>query len=115
MTYFYYNSLLQSSDQLDESQDPLYNSDLNNFRESLDKKHGYQFNILVNILNNESIQYKVIEGFNYNSKDQQICNFEKISFVFKKAKDIDSVIGKYRLDDIFNINKDKKNYTFIIK
>jgi len=117
MIYFYYNDLMQPSDHLVKSEevDQLADIAYENFRESLDKKHGYQFNALVNILNLENIKYEVKEGFDCNSKDKNIRNFKKISFVFNKPKDIDSIIKKYGLDGVFDITKDKKIYTFISK
>ena len=116
MIYFYYNDLMQPSDHSKNNDiDQLADIAYENFRESLDKKHGYQFNALVNILNLENINYKVKEGFDYNSDDKNIRNFQKISFVFNKPKDIDSIIKKYGLDGIFDIEKDKKIYIFIAK
>lgn len=114
MIYFYYNDLLQPSDHLD-NQSILESIDLDNFRESLDKKHGVKFNNLINILNLEEVQYSVSEGFDYKSDDNLICNFEKISFVFDNTKDIDSILEKYGLDGVFNILKKKNKYTFTIK
>lgn len=119
MIYFYYNDLMQPSDHLVKSEiDQLADIAYENFKESLDKKHGYQFNTLVNILNLENVKYKVKEGFDCNSKDSNIRNFRKISFVFSKPKDIDFIIAKYGLDGVFDIIKDKKDkkiYTFISK
>lgn len=115
MTYFYYNDLIQPSQSIIENEDQSAEIALDNFRESLDKKSGYNFNYLINNLNTENIDYDVVNGFDYKSDDKEISNFKKISFNFKKVKDIDSFIKKYNIDQIFNIEKDKKNYTFIIK
>lgn len=113
MIYFYYKELLQPSEPLDN--ESIDDSDLDNFRESLNKKHGFQFNNLINILKLEKIQYSVKEGFNYKSDDDLICNFEKISFVFDNTKDIDSILENYGLDGIFDVLKKKNKYTFTIK
>jgi hypothetical protein len=116
MIYFCYNDLLKPSNQ---DIDPLtgINNDLLNFQISLDKRNGYDFNKLINILNDENMSYEVSEGFNYDSNDKEICEFKKISFVFKNntVKDINSIIKKYGLDGIFNITNSKKEFTFIIK
>jgi len=116
MIYFNYNDLLQPSNHEKEDQETGMTNDLLNFKISLDKRSGYNFNKLINILNNEQVSYEVSEGFNYDSKDELICEFKKISFVFKdNIKDIKSIIKKYGLDGIFDITNAKKEFTFIIK
>lgn len=105
MNYFNYNDLLQPSDE----------TDLDNFRESLNKEHGFHFNKLINIFNLENIEYTVIEGFNYNSEDNLICNFKKITFSLTDNTDIDSILKKYELDGLFTLIIKDNMYIFIIK
>lgn len=115
MIYFYYNDLIQPSNQVINEEEQIenqYSADLNNFIESLDKKNGYEFNKLVNIFRSENIDYSVVEGYDCESTDAMICNFEKIVFNIDNA--IDELIDKYDLNGIFNITKDNNKYTFII-
>lgn len=100
MSFSNYNELLKPSD-------------IDNFRVSLDKPNGYTFNSLLNILNDEKVKYKVLDGYNMNSKDSDISEFNKITIRFSSQKQIDNIFKEYSLEEVFNITKDKKTYTFI--
>jgi len=101
MIYCNYNTLLKPSS-------------LENFTESLDLPNGYIFNSLVNIFVDEEVNYETIEGFNKSTKDKDIKLFNKISFRFNDLKEIDKIIKEYELMDVFNIEKNKNIYTFIV-
>ena len=60
----------------------LINDDFNNFKQSL--KFNKKILIYNNILNSLPNNFKIINGFNYNSLDKKISKFEKISLKIDK-------------------------------
>lgn len=101
MEYKFYNNLLKPSS-------------LDNFEQSLDKSGGYYFNSLLNILEENSIGYKVVEGFNYQSDDKDIKEFNKITIEFNDIKKINNICKDYSLHEVFNIKQNKKTFTFTL-
>lgn len=91
----------------------LETSDLNNFHLSLDKPNGYTFNHLINILKEEGIPYEVIKGFDYNSNNQAIKNFNEITFKINDSK-WKEICEIYSLSEVFNIKQNKNEYTLKI-
>lgn len=101
MNYNKYNNLLTPTD-------------LENFKSSLDKPNGFTFNSLINIFEEEGINYNVKTGFNKDSKDKDINSFNKIEIVIKNEKKLEKICGEYELEEIFQITKNKGNlYTFL--
>lgn len=94
--------------------DLLKPSSLDNFQESLGKINGHTFNSLINILIEEKINFEVINGYDKTSEDEDIKEFNKISFKFNNLKDIDKICNDYELKDVFNIVKIKDIYTFTV-
>ena len=93
----------------------LETSDLENFHSSLDKPNGYTFNQLVNILADEDVSYEIVDGFDKDSKDKEIKEFNKITIKFDKKNQSkwEKVCKDYSLYEAFNIKHNKD--TYIIK
>lgn len=94
--------------------DLLNPTDLQNFQSSLGKPNGFTFNSLINIFEEENLKYEIKSGFNAESKDADIKEFNKIQFKFLDEKKFNKICEEYSLENIFNINKSKNIYTFNI-
>lgn len=100
--YDYYNVLLETSD-------------LDNFRKSLEKPNGQLFNNLINILKEEEIEFSIVQGYDSNSKDKDIKEFNKISIEFENKKDWKKTCENYSLDEVFEIIDNKDCFIFKVK
>lgn len=103
MIFRNYNSLLQPSNK-------------ENFYDSLSKTSGFLFNSLINILEDEKIDYKVKQGFDSLSKDIEINSFNKITLELNDDINvIEKLFEDYAIYDIFNIINKSKQYIFLVK